>query len=204
MRFNSSLFNKASSFTFQCDFKTDVNISKENTTIPIFVNRANLDIGFNLGKDSIELFSNNYFLKKDFNSIFIPFNSTNIWNRYTLTYDMEKNLLVLFINNVQVANIVPIEKAVDITQNYMGIAFGYYNYFAGPRFFGLTTYMDNIKIYNRAINSTEILTSSGEGLLAYWTFEKSDKELVYDEVNNLPAILWEDCEIVNEDIPYLK
>ena len=204
MRFNSSLFNETSSFTFQCDFKTDDYIDKESSVIPFFVNRANLDMGINLSKDSIELFSNNYFLKKDFNRVFIPFNNSISWNRFTIIYDMVINSLILYINGKQVANIIPIEKIVDITQNYMGIAFGYYNYFAGPRFFGETTYIDNIRIYNRAINPSEIFSDSGEGLLAYWTFEKSDEELVYDEVNNLPAILWGDCELVNEDIPYLK
>lgn len=204
MRFNSLLFNSASSFTFQCDFKTDDYIDKGSSVIPFFINRTNLDIGINFSNDSIELFSNNYFLKKDFHRVFIPFNNTKNWNRFTLTYNIEKNLLVLFINNEQVANIIPIEKVVDITQNYMGIAFGYYNYFAAPRFWGQDTYIDNIKIYERVINPEEVFSYNRIDLLAYWTFEKSDKDLVYDEVKNLPAILWGDCEIINEDIPYLK
>ncbi|MBN1634371.1 MAG: hypothetical protein JW917_09420, partial [Ignavibacteria bacterium] len=87
-------------------------------------------------------------------------------------------------------------------ENYMGISFGLYQYFADPRFFGPDTYTDNIKIYNRAILPEEVFGDTRDGLLVFWTFEKVDRELAYDEVNNMPLIMREPFELLQEEIIY--
>jgi hypothetical protein len=87
---------------------------------------------------------------------------------------------------------------------YMGISFGVYRYWGSPKTININTYIDNIRIFGRAIQPDEIFKDSPDGLLAYWTFQKTDKELAYDEINNLPLIMFEDFELINEEVKYEK
>lgn len=202
-RFNRNLFNSKSSFTIQCDFKFDSAgyMMTEKYLVPFFINRGGLDY--------VLVFTENNFamnVKDDYRKFRsrIDYDLPNRydWNRLTLVYDMEHNRSYFYLNGKKILDSGDLPVFIDIMENYMGISFGLYQYFANPRFFSTDTYTDNIKIYNRAISPEEVFSDSENGLLAHWTFENVDRELAFDEVNNLPLLMWEPFELVSEEITY--
>lgn len=207
-RLNKSLFSSKSSFTIQCDFKIDslsytrANSSDKQIT-PFFINRGGLDFKVEFNKENFYLQ-----LMDDYRKFFysIPYENINKfkWNRFTLVYDLENNLSYVYLNGDVIIESPPIPVIIDITENYMGISFGFKQYYADPRFFGPDTYIDNIKIYNRVISPQEVYSENSEGLLAYWTFENIDNNVVFDVVNKIPLILFEPYELVGEEINMTK
>ena len=202
-RFNRSLFDTKSSFTVQLDFKLDSAgyMMTEKYLVPVFINRGGLDY--------VLVFTENIFAmnvmddyRKFRSRVDYDFPGKYDWNRLTLVYDMENNRSYFYLNGKKILDSGELSVIIDITENYMGISFGLYQYYANPRFYGPDTFLDNIKIYNRAISPEEVFSDSKNGLLAYWTFENVDRELAFDEVNNLPLLMWEPFELVQEEITY--
>jgi hypothetical protein len=173
----------------------------EKHLVPFFINRGGLDYLLMFTEKNFSMYFNDSYRK--FNSrVDYDFPNKYDWNRLTLVYDMEKNRSYCYINGKKILDSGDLPVIIDIMENYMGISFGFYQYSADPRIFGPDTYTDNIKIYNRAISPEEVFGDSREGLLAYWTFEKTDRELAFDEINNLPLIMKEPFQLVSEEITY--
>lgn len=202
LKLNKNIFLPKTSFTLQCDFKYE-NYKKSDLTSflyarPFFINRSGLDVEFYLQKDSISIriinaYKNFYFDKGYFNEGLFD------WKRFTLSYDAGKNELSFYLNGKILHRMIYVD-ILNIENNYMGISFANYNYYAAPRLYSIETYVDNIKLYKRAISSSEIYYEEKEGLIAYWTFENTDKELAYDEVLGLPLLMIEPYELVEEEV----
>jgi hypothetical protein len=213
---SKNLFTRKSSYTYQCDFRV---IEKKIVFLGIWAGpidickqtQASIAIGDSIAFRIMDISGNGLYkyIKSQ--------NNFSEWNRFTISYDSASNKITFFINanevfsyrvgeKLMVERISPdIEKLKeDVTAFYMGTAFGSGRWWGDPRPFGSTTGCDNIKIYNRAISPDEIFGDSRNGLLAFWTFQKIDKELAYDEINNLPLLMWEDFELINEEIKYQK
>ncbi|MBN1634122.1 MAG: hypothetical protein JW917_08155, partial [Ignavibacteria bacterium] len=143
-RFNGNLFNSKSSFTIQLDFKFDSAgyFKTEKYLVPFFINRGGLDYVLAFTENEFKMSAKDEYRK--FNST-VGYNIPNKydWNRLTLVYDMENNRSYCYINGRKILNSEDLPVIIDIMENYMGISFGLYQYFADPRFFGPDTYTDN-------------------------------------------------------------
>ncbi len=198
LRLNKNIFNPNSSFTIQCDFKTaESNVKNPNQFSTIFYfNRSELDISLKINSDSIiDCLYNKYSNYVRENKYYYP--EVNKWNRFTFTFDYAKNEYCLYVNE----NIIFCKKEnflQNIITNYMGISFAGLNYYAAPRYYNLTSYIDNLKIYSKALDKDKIFNNTTEGLIAFWNFENTDKELAFDEINNLPLIMWQNFELMNK------
>lgn len=201
LKLNKNVYFQKSSFTLQCDLKVEKDLNNLTPTLfptPFFINRSGLDVNFDPGYDSlyIRLLNNfkNHIYKKGFN-VSTPYN----WNKYTICYDINKNEYTFYINRNLILRLNDVD-IQDITQNYMGISFALANYYGSPRFTSVKSFIDNIKLFNRSLDATEILSQTTDGLIAYWNFEKTDKELAYDEISNLPLLMIQPFELINEEI----
>lgn len=199
LRLNKNLYQPNSSFTFQCDFYSKLDSAWEDLVQPYFFNKPSLDISFRPGYDSVYVNLLNNYENFLFRKGMIAGNF-NGWTRYTMSYDAPKNEFTFFLNGKEIYKKNDFF-ATDIVRNYMGVTFAMANYFGSPRF---TTRdesaVDNIKLFNRAIDGSEIYSDTREGLIAYWTFEKTDKELAYDEVSGLPMLMVEPYVLIKEDV----
>lgn len=205
-RLNKDPFGKKSSFTFQCDLKSE-QFSKHNfkdiIPVPYFINRPDLDILYSGFSDTIRIWIENVYNGGTVIEYY-KFEHPLEWNRYTITYDVEKSDMCFYINNRLIRKFENIFLQ-DIAQNYMGISFGIQNYFGATRFFQNVPYsIDNIRIYNRVINSDELYSGSKNGLLAEWDFENTDKELAYDNVTGLPLKMVTPFELKSENIDFIR
>jgi|GEM_PF-1462632 hypothetical protein len=204
LKFNKNIFQPKSSFTFQCDFRVDESAYQHRAEFfPswYFINRADLDFNFENFYDSIKVinsdkYKNSFVLKY----IYKPdiTGKPVVWHRYTLTYDVSKNEFRFYIDSNLAHTEIP-AYPVDITQNYMGIAFSIANYYGSPRFTTFKSYIDNIKLFNTVLSPQDIYSDSRNGLLAYWAFQRTDKELAFDEISNLPLLMWKPFELVEDD-----
>lgn len=203
LKLNKNIFQPKSSFTIQCDFRVDKDAYNNRASFfPAwyFVNRSSLDFTFGNEYDSLRINIQNMY--KNFNKdmkIYKPgiTGSPEKWHRNTLTYDINKNEFRFYIDTILVHVEIP-EDIMDITQNYMGISFALMNYYGSPRFTTFKSYTTNIKLFNRAIGQSEIYSDNRDGLLAYWTFQKTDKEIAYDEISGLPLLMWQPFELVED------
>ena len=161
--------------------------------------KPELDISLRPGYDSVYI----YLLNNYENTLFKKGMTTNNyrgWTRYTMCYDAPKNEFTFFLNGKEIYRKNDFF-TTDIIKNYMGMSFALTNYFGSPRFVTRDdSAIDNIKMFNRAIQGSEIYSDTREGLIAYWTFEKTDKELAYDEVSGLPMLMVESYVLINEDV----
>lgn len=211
-KLNKEIYKNKSSFTLQCDMKSiskppenDNGLFSLHKSIlfpsPYFINRPDLDINFDFRYDSLFIRILNHYTKNHYFE-YIKYSYNSEWNRFTISYDINLNEYNFYINNnlIKTLNSTDIQ---DITQNYMGISFALANYYGSPRFTSFESSIDNIKLFNRAINKNEIFAENNAGLIAYWTFEKTDNELAYDEISGLPLLMIEPFEIVNEEIERL-
>ena len=82
----------------------------------------------------------------------------------------------------------------------MKASFALNNYYGSPRITTFKSYTTNIKLFNRAIGQSEIYSENRDGLAAYWTFQKTDKEIAYDEISGLPLLMWQPFQLVEDDI----
>ena len=205
-RLNKDLFGKKSSFTLQCDVKAEKFIKhnlKDIIPVPFFINRPGLDILYAGFSDTIRIWVLNIYNGSSVIEYY-KFEHPSEWNRYTITYDIERSDMCFYINNRLVRNFENIFLQ-DIAQNYMGISFGIQNYFGATRFFQNVPYnIDNIRIYNRPLLSNELYSDSRKGLLADWDFENTDKELAYDNVSGLPLLMIEPFEFVKEEVEWKR
>ncbi|MCX7833287.1 MAG: hypothetical protein N2490_03670 [Ignavibacteria bacterium] len=112
---------------------------------------------------------------------------------------MENCLTYVYLNGELIIKPEQLPNDIDITEKYMGISFGYKQYYSDPRFFGADTYIDNIEIYNRIILPEEVYSENSYGLIVYWTFENHDNNITLDEVNRTPLILFEPFELICEE-----
>jgi Concanavalin A-like lectin/glucanases superfamily len=209
-KLNKEVYNTKSSFTLQCDikvdprsadFKGDIFPVSKNAIFPspYFINRPDLDINFDSNYDSayvriLNHYTNNHYLKH------FAFNPTADWNRFTISYDINLNEYNFYINNTLIKTLT-LPDIQDITQNYMGISFALANYYGSPRFSSnIGSSIDNIRLFNRPLSANELFSGTSEGLVAFWTFENTDKELAYDEISNLPLLMLDPFEIVNEEV----
>ena len=202
LKFNKNILPARSSFTLQCDFKYE-NYKKNDLSSflyirPFFINRSGLDVEFYIQKDSISIriisvYKDFYFNKGYFDEGLFD------WKRFTISYDAGKNELSFYLNGKILHRMIYVD-ILNIGTNYMGISFTNYNYYAAPRMYSIESYVDNIKLYDRAINSSEIYSDAKEGLIAHWTFENTDKELAYDEVSGLPMLMIAPYELVEEEV----
>lgn len=205
LRLNKNLYSPGSSFTFQSDFKLeDIPDKKPREFFPqwYFINRTNLDFNFGNYFDSAYICINNLYQSKTLRVIKpAPENTGNPakWHRYTLCYDATKNEYRFYIDSILV-NTEDRMDFQDITQNYMGMSFALQNYFNSPRFSSFQSYIDNIKLFNRPISHNEIYSDTRNGLIAFWDFQRTDKELAYDEISNLPLLMWQPFKLINEEI----
>ena len=205
LKFNKNIFQPKSSFTIQCDFRVDKDAYNNRAShFPAwyFVNRTDLDFNFDNEIDSLFIVINNMYKKSEVKKeIYKPgiTGSPEKWHRNTLTYDINKNEFRFYIDTILVDVEIP-EDIVDITQNYMGISFALNNYYGSPRITTFKSYTTNIKLFNRAIGQSEIYSENRDGLAAYWTFQKTDKEIAYDEISGLPLLMWQPFQLVEDDI----
>jgi len=194
MKFSKNIFKQATSFTIQMDAKVLRNGQGKQTDL-MHIMQPDADMQFQFSYyDSIYLGYRNP-LRYSREGMFKYSLDTN-WHRYTFSYSEEQNTLSLFIDGKMIAALDSLAP-FDISRYFWGISFGNYALYGAPRYYGETKYLDNIKIYNRMLNADEMFSENQKGPLAYWTFENTDKELVYDEINHLPAFLWEDYELVS-------
>lgn len=202
LKLNKNIFSPTSSFSLQCDFKYE-NYKKSNLTSflyikPFFINRSGLDAEFYIHKDSISVRILNVYKNFSFDKGFFDEHLFD-WRRFTLCYDAGKNELSFYLNSKFLYKMTYVD-ILNIETNYMGISFANYNYYAAPRLYSIETYVDNIKLYDRTINGSEIYSDAKEGLIAHWTFENTDKELAYDEVSGLPLLMIEPNELIEEEV----
>ncbi|MCX6165853.1 MAG: hypothetical protein NTU73_13495 [Ignavibacteriae bacterium] len=197
-----NIFSKNTSFTIQVDskfFLKDTISSKHVFSISHPDNTTDFSI------------FRNYFYAVYLNSVYNykveakkTFMNNNFWHRYTMCYSFEKDVIKIFCDEKEIISFDSLTKKFDISQWFYGLSFGNGSFFYSPRFMNPETYIDNAKVFNRSISPEEIFSETKNGLTAFWSFEKTDNELAFDEINNLPLIMWEDYAIVNEEISYLK
>jgi len=199
LKFYRNILSDSNSYTIQCDCRYDKTNEFYHGCNPFYISRGNLDITITLEGNKIHIGLINQF-KTYYNTKHIDIKDINKWQRITLCYIKDKHLMNVYYDGKEIFSESTKEIIPEFSANFMGIAFGAYHYFADPRRIFNPTYIDNIKIYNRAISPEEIFSDSKNGLLAYWTFQNTDNELAYDEINNYPLIMLEDFELINEDI----
>jgi hypothetical protein len=192
------LFGKPSSFTIQADAR--FNIKKDNDVTFYFeISQPEIIFRNYIYKKYIEL-ENTYRITNIGKTSKRNFDGQNKWHRYSLCYSYEEDYIKFYIDGDEFLSLDSLKSKYDISRWFYGISFGGMHFFYAPRFFHPEIFLDNIKIFDRVIGQAEIYSESKNGLLANWTFEKSDRELVFDEVNNLPAILFENFELMNEEV----
>jgi hypothetical protein len=205
LKLNRNIFPAKTSFAFQCDFYMGIATSGKFSVLfpmPFFVNRSGLDIRFSFDSDSVFFGVLNSY-KSTYITRNYDYKISNRWKKLTLCYDALKNEYNVYMGSTLIFTFSDMDLQ-DITQNYMGISFAAANYYGSPRFTTTVSMIDNIKLFSRPLNTGEILSPSDDGLLAYWTFEKTDGELAYDEISNLPLIMWEEYNLRKEEIVYSK
>ncbi len=192
-------FTKNSSFSIQADFKYEQNSKYHYIgSAPYHLNQNGLSFVL---KDTliIRAIGNNH---RYVISQYLPYYGLYDWNRYTVTYDSVQNKVIFYLNANEVYTFIPANYNYDVTEFFMGITFASNKYWGDPVPVGRNAYIDNIKIFNRPIIADEIFGDSEKGLITYWTFQKVDKEIAYDEINNLPLFIRGECFLINEDIKY--
>lgn len=201
LRLNKNIYETNSSFTFQCDFKVELDSINENYALaqPFFPNKPSLDISFRPGYDSIYVF-----LLNNYKDVLFKKGATagnfKEWTRYTMCYDAPKNEFTFYLNGKEIFKKNDFFET-DITKNYMGISFALINYFGSPRFVSRDgSAIDNLKLFNRTISGEEIYSDTKDGLIAFWTFEKTDRELAYDEIAGLPLLMVEPYDLNKEEL----
>lgn len=198
---SKNLFKNSSSFTIQMDAKFENIDSTLNNRILFFNMQPEFNFMYNISYDTIHFdIANritNYFIKTK-----AKFDMDKNWHRYTFMYSIENDNAELFIDGKLILYADSIKAKYDISRWFYVMSFGNYYFFFAPRYLGSTVCIDNIKIFDRVLNEVDIFSNNKIGLLANWTFDNYDKELVFDEINNTPAFLWENYEIIKDKIPY--
>lgn len=197
-----NIFDKNTSFTIQVDSKFNLKDTLLNKNV-FCISHPDNAIEFLIRRSSI----NASYCHKVFNYIIEenkPHINDTLWHKYTLCYSAENNSIKIYLDKNEISSFDSLSYKYDVGRWFYGLSFGNNSFFYAPRYLSIETFIDNAKVFNRAITPSEIFTDTKNGLLAYWTFEKTDEELALDEVNNLPLLMWEDYKLVNEDISYLK
>ena len=129
------------------------------------------------------------------------FKSDKKWHRYILDYDKETNKGRLFIDGILITEILLNGFSIDISRNTYFLQFGGDWAFFNPRLIcDDDTFIDNVAIYNRILNTDEVSLSADiksiPGLLAFWDFSNVKGYNAFDALNNIPLFLWEEFEVM--------
>ncbi|MCE1164943.1 MAG: LamG domain-containing protein [Bacteroidetes bacterium] len=198
MVFTKNLFQNPSSFSIQIDAKyINPDTSYDNHCFdishPDFINRFMMksNVLELVMCDNIDPYSK--IEKRDYRI-------DDKWHRYIFSYSLENDYSILYIDGKEYLKLDSLKKKYDISRWFYNISFGNLNFFYSPRFITKGICIDNAKIFNRALTPIEVLNNSTKGLLAFWTFEKREGDIVFDEVNELPAKIWNDYEFKQETV----
>ncbi len=194
-----NLFKEPSSYTIQLDARIN---NPEETYFRKIINLGKVDNGFDLhwfGKDSIGISAFQSALNNSVASRKLK--ADNQWHRYILDYNKETNKGRLFIDGILITEIALNGFSIDISRNTYFLQFGGdWTYFNPRLICEDDTYIDNVAIYNRILNSNEVSLSTDiksiPGLLAYWDFSDVKGYNAFDVLNNIPLFLWEDFEVM--------
>lgn len=143
LKLNKNIFKPNNSFTIQCDFFAAENDKPNSSSFSsvFYFNRPGLDVTlktkddsliFNLTNKSIDFFALDKY----------PYPQPNKWNKFTFIFNYEKNEYYLYVNE----DLVFSRKGnfqQNIIANYMGVSFASLNYFSAPRYYNLTSFIDN-------------------------------------------------------------
>lgn len=196
-----NLFKEPSSFTIQLDARIN---NPEETFFRKIINLGKVDFGYDLHwfeKDSIGISAFQSALNNSAASRKLK--ADNQWHRYILDYDKETNKGRLFIDGILITEIVLNGLSIDISRNTYFLQFGGDWAYFNPRYINEdNTYIDNIAIYNRKLNTDEVSLSADiksiPGLLAYWDFSNVKGYNAFDALNNIPLFLWEEFEVMEK------
>ncbi len=203
IRLSKDLFGRKSSFTIQFECKMDGNIFQKDRSLMSVSNiSSSLYWHFDSTRNKIILFINSSNLRNSYNQLTEPvdFIRDNIWHKYTLTYSLNDKKSRLYIDGKLYLELHMPEYEYDISREYYCIYFGKDAQYDNPRYFTEDTSIDNICIFNRALNTDEVTLSNPydiknlQGLLAFWTLDKIKNNICYDEINRIPVFLWDDFE----------
>lgn len=199
-----NIFTTNSDFTIQFDVKAGGNLKQPQRQ---YFNIDNFDL------TKVEFYHSNDSLMFGYHNIFDDISEVqlinkkidNAWHKYSFTYSLEKNTLILYIDCKKSGELNLGSQKYDISNPFYLLSFGNSWLYDNPRFFAFDNSIDNISIFNKALNEEEIKITDIEtiknikGLLALWTFNKIDGRLCYDEVNRIPIFIWDSSEICTKN-----
>lgn len=191
------LFKKPSSFTMQCDLKIKV-IESDIANAFFDISHPDFDAKFIYLNNNIRLCFDDK-VNSLLNSKEKHYLPGDKWHRYTLCYSYENDFLVLYIDSTQFLRLDSLKSKFDVSRWFYCLSFGSASFFYSPRLIQNDIQIDNAKVFSRILSPSEIYGSNTEGLLAYWTFEHSENNLSFDEIRRIPAMLWQNFRIINEN-----
>lgn len=191
MEFYKNIFKGVKNFTIQMDVKYD-NIGEKKQEFYIILNPEK-EYFLSLNKDSLFLFSGKYKSKEKYQKSG-ELKSDGKWHRYTLTY--EDGITKVYADSTEIMKLNTSGKSLDIEKLNYGLVFGNVAYIASARHYGDACMFDNVRVYGRAINASEIYGTNGNGLLAEWTFDNIKGYYAYDNIKGYPALLKGEIKII--------
>ena len=191
MEFYKNIFKGVKNFTIQMDVKYD-NIGEKKQEFYIILNPEK-EYFLSINKDSLFLFSGKYKSKEKYQKNG-ELKSDGKWHRYTLTY--EDGITKVYADSIEIMKLNTSGKSLDIEKLNYGLVFGNVAYIASARHYGDACMFDNVRVYGRAINASEIYGTNGNGLLAEWTFDNIKGYYAYDNIKGYPALLKGEIKII--------
>jgi len=198
---NKNYFKPKSDFTVQFEAKMTGDYKNDYRNISEIRYYESITYCWNIiHGDSISIGSNHPLKKNsDLAKIINPIDSN--WHRYSIDYSYTKNKGRFFIDGKIMAEYDMGNYNYDFSKDIFFILFGNTWCYDNPRFIGKETCNDNISLFNRTLDSNEIKLinfnelKSIKGIIAFWSFNKIDNHICFDEINNYPIFLWDDFQI---------
>jgi len=119
----------------------------------------------------------------------------NGFNQFAFVYSYEGDSASIFLNGKHILSLNKISNKFDITRWCYSISIGNNSFFYSPHTETVPKLIDNVKFFNRVLTQNELTTATENGLILNYTFSKSKNNIVFDEINNAPALIF-DGEIV--------
>lgn len=201
---NKSLFKNKSSFSLMLEVKFDNNSLDKINTLFSIDNGVRRRYNATVHSDSIIYLSHN---NLDANEIpskesQLQYKSWNEWNRFIIDYSLENNTGRIYMGGLLLSEFSFGNLTYDISKTFFSVYFAGDGSHDNPRFLSGKKSVDNIAVFNRILNGDEIKFTTFDqyknlqGLFAFWTLDKIEDNICYDEINRIPLFLWDEYEIL--------
>ncbi|MFA5012011.1 MAG: hypothetical protein WC644_08675 [Ignavibacteria bacterium] len=200
---NKSLFKHKSSFSLVMDVKFDTKLLENINDLFKIDNGVRRSYNATVQYDSVIYISHSIIDgSTSANGTKIVYKAWNRWNRIIYDYSLEQNKGRIFIDGILLSEYSFGNLPYDISKTFFSIYFAGDGSHDNPRFLMGEKSVDNIAVFNRILNDDEVKFKTFnqfknlQGLLAFWTFDKIENNICYDELYRIPVFLWDDFEVL--------